>query len=417
MRSLFWRIGAGNAVLALAAIAGLGPSATFSWGGEPEEQQLFVVLSDESDEAQDGDEAEESVEAPKLWLGISLKEVEGDLARYLGETRGVFVDSVYDDSPADKAGIVEGDLLLSANGKELSEPMSLLEVIKSLGEEKALELQLLRKGDKQELTVTLEPRPAMEKLDANIQGIRINLNELGGSAEELKALHDQISGAWGKDVNVFRFGSPSLLLQSGDSAATSNNLEMVISKETDGEVIKVEVTRENEEPAKITVTRGDEEQVYTEDEIGGLPKDVIAIVKPILDGEGQVKMEGRVHVVGPNWKAIELKEDLKEIEGEYLRSKEAIGQAMKELVENRRSVAAAATAQAAEMVAEHKSALAKVAEEAKERAKQAKVVAEEMRSKVREVAKAPAEVESLRALVEELRQEVNALKKKLDEKN
>lgn len=410
MRSLFWRIGAGNAVFALAAVTGWGSSATLSWGGEPEEQQTIIFRVDESDEGEDGDETEESTEAPKLWLGISLKEIEGDLARYLGETHGIFVDSVYDESPAAKAGIVEGDLLLSANGKELSEPMALLDVIKSLGEEKVLELQFLRKGEKKELKVTLAPRPEMEELDSNIGELRINLNELGDSEEELKALHEKISSAWGKDVNVFRFGSPSLLLQSGDDSKTPNNLEMVITKEIDGDVIKVQVNRENEKPATITVTRGDEEKVYTEDKVGDLPADVIAIVKPILDGEGKVKMEGRVHVLGHRWKGL----DLKEVELEYLRSKDAIGQAMKELAENSRSAAAVATAQAH---AAEESALARVAEEAKERAKQARVLAEEMRSKVREVAKAPAEVESLRALVEELRQEVNALKKKLDDKD
>jgi Do/DeqQ family serine protease len=55
------------------------------------------------------------------YLGVSIATVTSQLAnKYkLGASRGAFVESVQDDSPAHKAGLVEGDVIVAINGSEV----------------------------------------------------------------------------------------------------------------------------------------------------------------------------------------------------------------------------------------------------------------------------------------------------------
>ena len=124
------------AVSAWTMIAGFSSFNLSLQAEEPQkEQQVRVVVVSDDDQAnkKDGEQvqevevrvnvaAAEQEAGPKLWLGIMLKEVEGDLARYLGSDDGILVDAVYDESPAAKAGVEEGDLLLKADGKLLETP-------------------------------------------------------------------------------------------------------------------------------------------------------------------------------------------------------------------------------------------------------------------------------------------------------
>ncbi len=49
---------------------------------------------------------------PKIWLGIGLKEVTGDLATYLGSSEGVFVEEVFPTAPRPVPSWRQGTLSL-----------------------------------------------------------------------------------------------------------------------------------------------------------------------------------------------------------------------------------------------------------------------------------------------------------------
>lgn len=95
----------------------------------------------------------------KYWLGLGLKKVEGDLATYLGNDKGMFIFEIYPDSPASKADWKVGDILLSFNGKEVNDFEVLLSEISAV-ETKTAKCELLRKGEKVEEEITAEVRPA-----------------------------------------------------------------------------------------------------------------------------------------------------------------------------------------------------------------------------------------------------------------
>jgi len=95
--------------------------------------------------------------ANKAWLGIYMQDVTKDLAEAfdLKTTKGVLVDDVYDDSPADEAGIRSGDVVLEFNSEKISSSSLLSDLVKSsdIGEE--ISLLILRNGKEQVITVEL----------------------------------------------------------------------------------------------------------------------------------------------------------------------------------------------------------------------------------------------------------------------
>ena len=95
----------------------------------------------------------ESVSRPRLGIAVAPSMVARRLRRSvgLGERDGLLVRGVEDGSPADRAGIREGDLLVEAAGKPIPDPDSLNEVLGTNG--LPIELKIVR-GD-EERTVSV----------------------------------------------------------------------------------------------------------------------------------------------------------------------------------------------------------------------------------------------------------------------
>jgi len=70
-----------------------------------------------------------------------------------GDT-GLLIVSIADGSPAEKAGMLLGDVLLEANGNELSGPDDLLDALSSVSKEGAVTLKFLRGGNVKTASIT-----------------------------------------------------------------------------------------------------------------------------------------------------------------------------------------------------------------------------------------------------------------------
>ena len=95
----------------------------------------------------------ESVSRPRLGIAVAPSAVAQRLRRSVGlsEREGLLVRGVEDGSPADRAGIREGDLLVAAGGTALTDAESLAAVLAGAG--LPVELRILRGDEERSVSV------------------------------------------------------------------------------------------------------------------------------------------------------------------------------------------------------------------------------------------------------------------------
>jgi serine protease Do len=82
------------------------------------------------------------------WLGVSIQEVTPELAKSfdLKEKKGALVAQVVSGSPAEKAGIEQGDVIVEFDGKEVVDSKDLPRIVASTSVGKAVTIKLSRNG-------------------------------------------------------------------------------------------------------------------------------------------------------------------------------------------------------------------------------------------------------------------------------
>ncbi len=96
------------------------------------------------------------------FLGIGLQPLTEDLAKQfkLETTRGALVTQVEPKSPAEKAGIESGDVVLNVNGMKIDDPQELRLLVAGLVPGTKTEVKIWREGREKTVNVTLMERPS-----------------------------------------------------------------------------------------------------------------------------------------------------------------------------------------------------------------------------------------------------------------
>ena len=92
-------------------------------------------------------------------LGIDAQDLSGELGKYFGapEGEGVLIRDVRSGSPAQKAGLKAGDVIIKLSGERVRNSSDLRTGLRGKRESKTVDVVILRKGTEITLPVTIEP--------------------------------------------------------------------------------------------------------------------------------------------------------------------------------------------------------------------------------------------------------------------
>ena len=97
----------------------------------------------------------DSLSKPILNLGVSIRVIDESMAKQLNMEEGLYVVEVNEFSPAEKAGLKGGDLIVKADGKRIKTFEELQEIKNSKEEGDSINIEFIRDGKTQNATITL----------------------------------------------------------------------------------------------------------------------------------------------------------------------------------------------------------------------------------------------------------------------
>ncbi len=118
------------------------------------------------------DQLKQYGETRRGWLGVHVQNVTEEIAVSLGlkEPKGALVAKVSPDSPAASAGIQPSDVILKFDGQAIDNMRSLPRAVAATAIGKNVAVELLRKGQAVDLTVTVGRLPEDEEVADSVKG-------------------------------------------------------------------------------------------------------------------------------------------------------------------------------------------------------------------------------------------------------
>ena len=193
--------------------------------------------------------------ARRGWIGVRIQTVTAEIAEGLGlaSTRGALVAGVTDGGPAAKAGLRNGDLITGFDGKPVGDDRALPRIVADTPINKTVNVDLLRRGQKQMVRVTVlrladdakpdrpvKAPPAPVKTQSKVAQLGLTLGTLDNAARAKFKVGGSVQGVLVTAV------------ESGSTAAEKNLRVGDVIVEISSQPVKApdEVTRKLEADAK-----------------------------------------------------------------------------------------------------------------------------------------------------------------------
>jgi serine protease Do len=189
------------------------------------------------------------------WLGVTVQSVTPELAQSFGlaSDKGALVSDVIKDSPAEKAGLKTGDIILEFDGKPILEMNELPRLVASTPVGKKLEVKILRDGKEKSVTVTIERLEGKEAEAAagEPDKLGITVTELTGdqaakmgiSETEGVVVSDVKQGSIAEEAGIAR--GDIIKEINGVKIATPNDYEKAVAARKKGSVMRILLKRGN----------------------------------------------------------------------------------------------------------------------------------------------------------------------------
>ena len=203
------------------------------------------------------------------WLGVSVQDVTDRIVkRYkLKDDNGAFVASVVDDSPADSAGIHEGDVIVSFDGKSIEDSDDLVRAVGRALPGSAATVGLIRDGEQKSLSVNvgrmknrsasfgampfiMTPRPMPRMMGftggrmfgLTLETLNDQLGEYFGAPDNEGVLVKEVERKSVGEKAGFKAGD--VIVRAGKRTVEEiNDIEREISRHDGGDKVEVEVLR------------------------------------------------------------------------------------------------------------------------------------------------------------------------------
>ncbi len=182
----------------------------------------------------------ESGRVTRGWLGVRIQTVNQDIAEQFGLERpyGALVGQVEKDSPADKAGIIQGDIIIRFKDKEISEMTMLPTLVSQTPVGEKAKVTVFRKGKEKTVKVTIGKLRGNGELSTDVEeetaSLGMTVQELTKELAESMQI-DQTSGVLVTNVEP---ASPAAMagLKRGD-LITEINQEPVTDIDSFGKLL------------------------------------------------------------------------------------------------------------------------------------------------------------------------------------
>jgi hypothetical protein len=214
-----------------------------------------------------------TVQLSDKWIGVLCRPVDEVLRVHLNIDQGVglVVERVVPDSPASRAGLKTHDILMQVNDQDLDSLQVLIDAT-AKADQHGITLRRIRGGERDLVTVIPEPRPeTVGRFGGALEGGEPpDMGRLRAWVEKLERGEDGL----GEDSLRFRFFGPGVPLEGNEFPSG----------------ISIQIERENDQPARIKVKKGDTTWEVTEDSLDELPEDVRDTVQGMLRGGAGFRM-------------------------------------------------------------------------------------------------------------------------------
>lgn len=148
------------------------------------------------------------------WIGVSIQEIDAELAASVNSKKGVFVNEVVANSPADDAGIKTGDVILSFDNKPIRDVLDLPKFINNYPINKTAKIKVWRTNREKLFNVKVESSPESDnksqakkwliglELDENKNSVKVRALKVGSETERKGvAVGDVISSIDQKEIS------------------------------------------------------------------------------------------------------------------------------------------------------------------------------------------------------------------------
>ena len=275
------------------------------------------------------------------WLGVYLQELNSELKESMDldeSTEGVLVSGVVEDSPAEEAGVEDGDIIISFNNKRVYSVDNLTGLVRKTSPRTKVELKLIRDGEEKKVEVTLDESSSSNLDDLFPEGLKLEKKRvfpfkmsifsglrLGVSIQDLTdQLGDYFGVKNGQGVLITEVEKESSAektgLKTGDVIVEVDNRKVkdsedvvkMVSDVEKGDKVDLEILREKKlRDFSITIgedKEGKEEWSFRMPEIEKL-KRIEIYPEKLNPPEPPV-------IKGYSWNEKELKKELKELKQE-----------------------------------------------------------------------------------------------------